>query len=124
MDLDIEDSDGDLVPDVDDYCPKTPIGVKVNETGCPLDGDNDGIPDYIDDQKNTAEIKATFSVNMETPDEAVEALKEIIESTPYDTDEFPLDAMAQEAFNSTLELHPSMNEGASFEHEWRRFLRG
>ena len=51
--LDVEDSDGDLVPDVDDYCPKTPIGVKVNESGCPLDGDNDGIPDYIDEQKNT-----------------------------------------------------------------------
>jgi len=51
--LDVEDSDGDLVPDVDDYCPKTPIGVKVNATGCPLDGDNDGIPDYIDEQKNT-----------------------------------------------------------------------
>ena len=51
--LDIEDADGDLVPDIDDYCPKTPIGVKVNESGCPLDGDNDGIPDYIDEQKNT-----------------------------------------------------------------------
>ena len=27
--MDIEDEDGDLVADVDDYCPKTPIGVKV-----------------------------------------------------------------------------------------------
>ena len=51
--LDLQDSDGDLVLDVDDYCPETPIGVKVNESGCPLDGDNDGIPDYIDNQKNT-----------------------------------------------------------------------
>ena len=51
--LDLQDSDGDLVLDIDDYCPETPIGVKVNESGCPLDGDNDGIPDYIDDQKNT-----------------------------------------------------------------------
>ena len=80
--------------------------------------------EFIDDQKNTAEITATFSVDMETPDEAVGVLKEIIESIPYDTDEFPLDVMAQEAFNSTLELHPSMKEGMSFEHEWRRFLRG
>jgi hypothetical protein len=32
--------------------------------------------------------------------------------------------MAQEAFNSTLELHPPMNEGVGFEREWRRFLRG
>ena len=51
--MDVEDEDSDLVPDVDDYCPKTPIGVKVNQFGCPLDGDNDGIPDYIDQEKNT-----------------------------------------------------------------------
>ncbi|MBT3612612.1 MAG: outer membrane beta-barrel protein [Flavobacteriales bacterium] len=53
--MDIEDADGDLVLDVDDYCPKTPIGVKVNQFGCPLDGDNDGIPDYIDQEKHTLE---------------------------------------------------------------------
>ena len=51
--LDIEDEDGDLVADVNDYCPKTPIGVKVNQFGCPLDEDNDGIPNYIDQEKNT-----------------------------------------------------------------------
>ncbi len=51
--LDVEDEDGDKVADVDDYCPKTPVGVKVNEQGCPLDDDNDGIPNYIDQQKNT-----------------------------------------------------------------------
>jgi len=80
--------------------------------------------EFIDDQKNTAEIKATFSADMNTPDEAVGVLKGIMESTPWEVVGFPLDAMAQEAFNSTLELHPSMNEGMSFEHEWRRFLRG
>jgi cell division protein FtsN len=51
--LDVEDEDSDLVADVDDYCPKTPIGVQVNQFGCPLDTDNDGIPDYIDQEKNT-----------------------------------------------------------------------
>ncbi len=51
--MDVEDEDGDLVVDVDDYCPKTPIGVKVNQFGCPLDTDNDGIADYIDQEKNT-----------------------------------------------------------------------
>ena len=51
--LDVEDEDGDLVADVDDYCPKTPIGVTVDDNGCPLDSDNDGIPDYIDEEKNT-----------------------------------------------------------------------
>jgi len=51
--LDSEDEDGDLVPDVDDYCPQTPIGIKVDKKGCPLDDDNDGIANYIDDQKDT-----------------------------------------------------------------------
>ena len=51
--LDVEDADGDLIPDIDDYCPKTPRGVKVDVNGCPLDSDNDGIADYLDKQKNT-----------------------------------------------------------------------
>ena len=51
--MDLDDEDGDLVADVDDYCPKTPIGVKVNQLGCPLDTDNDGIADYLDQEKNT-----------------------------------------------------------------------
>lgn len=53
--LENEDEDGDLVLDVDDYCPKTPIGVKVDANGCPLDDDNDGIANYIDQQKDTPE---------------------------------------------------------------------
>ena len=53
--LENEDEDGDLVLDVDDYCPKTPIGVKVGANGCPLDDDNDGIANYLDAQKNTPE---------------------------------------------------------------------
>ena len=51
--LESHDEDGDLVPDMDDYCPKTPIGVKVDKNGCPIDSDKDGIPDYLDQQKNT-----------------------------------------------------------------------
>ena len=53
--LESEDEDGDLVRDMDDYCPKTPIGVKVDKNGCPLDDDKDGIANYLDKQKNTSE---------------------------------------------------------------------
>ncbi|SVE32271.1 uncharacterized protein METZ01_LOCUS485125, partial [marine metagenome] len=53
--LENEDEDSDLVLDIDDYCPKTPLGVKVDINGCPLDDDNDGIPNYLDQQKNTIE---------------------------------------------------------------------
>jgi len=51
--LDVEDSDGDMVADIDDYCPETPEGVKVDANGCPIDDDKDGIPNYIDEEANT-----------------------------------------------------------------------
>jgi len=51
--LDVEDSDGDLITDIDDYCPETPEGVKVDANGCPIDDDKDGIPNYIDEEENT-----------------------------------------------------------------------
>ena len=53
--LDVQDEDGDLVLDINDNCPGTPQGVDVDENGCPLDGDNDGIPNYIDKDLNTVE---------------------------------------------------------------------
>jgi len=42
------DSDKDGVPDYLDKCPGTPAGVKVDKDGCPLDSDKDGVPDYLD----------------------------------------------------------------------------
>lgn len=47
------DSDGDGVPDYKDKCPNTPKGVAVDEKGCPLDSDGDGVPDYKDKCPNT-----------------------------------------------------------------------
>jgi hypothetical protein len=43
-----DDEDGDFVMDVTDRCPGTPYGVEVDTLGCPLDGDMDGVPDYLD----------------------------------------------------------------------------
>jgi hypothetical protein len=48
------DEDGDGVQDIDDHCPYTPAGTKVDVRGCPLDGDGDGVPDHADDELNTA----------------------------------------------------------------------
>jgi hypothetical protein len=45
-----EDEDGDGVVDGVDECPGTPEGVDVDSTGCPWDFDQDGIPDYQDDE--------------------------------------------------------------------------
>ena len=48
-----KDSDKDGVSDKKDLCPNTPIGVKVDEKGCPIDSDKDGVPDYLDKCPNT-----------------------------------------------------------------------
>lgn len=45
------DEDGDFVLDAIDECPGTPHGVAVDTLGCPLDSDNDGVPDYLDEEK-------------------------------------------------------------------------
>lgn len=47
-----KDSDGDGVWDRNDDCPDTPVGVEVDENGCPVDSDGDGIPDYKDECPN------------------------------------------------------------------------
>ncbi|USE33867.1 OmpA family protein [Endozoicomonas sp. SCSIO W0465] len=47
------DSDQDGVPDKKDRCMHTPKGVKVDNSGCPVDSDGDGVPDYMDKCANT-----------------------------------------------------------------------
>lgn len=49
-----DDEDGDFVLDVTDRCPGTPYGVEVDSLGCPLDGDGDGVPDYLDQELESA----------------------------------------------------------------------
>ncbi len=48
-----KDSDGDGVEDNKDICPATPMGLEVDEFGCPIDSDSDGVPDYLDNCTNT-----------------------------------------------------------------------
>ncbi len=47
------DYDGDGVSDFNDRCQCTPKGAKVDGHGCPLDGDNDNVPDYMDKEPNS-----------------------------------------------------------------------
>jgi len=47
------DEDRDNVKDADDKCPGTPLGARVDETGCPIDSDGDNVPDGIDQCPNT-----------------------------------------------------------------------
>ena len=47
---DTMDSDGDMVVDHMDRCANTPPGVEVDEFGCPLDDDLDGVANSFDDE--------------------------------------------------------------------------
>ncbi len=59
--IDKDDYDKDGVRDWDDKCHGTPENVKVDAFGCPYDDDNDGVPNYADDEPGTA---AGVAVNM------------------------------------------------------------
>ncbi len=48
-----DDSDADGVEDKRDRCPGTPLGARVDRSGCPYDADADGIPDGIDECPRT-----------------------------------------------------------------------
>ena len=48
-----EDMDGDGIYDGSDLCPETPAEAIVDTSGCPLDGDDDGIPDYMDEEMDS-----------------------------------------------------------------------
>jgi outer membrane protein OmpA-like peptidoglycan-associated protein len=49
----VKDSDDDGINDPMDVCPETPIGITVDDFGCPIDSDNDGVADYLDQCANT-----------------------------------------------------------------------
>jgi len=49
------DTDLDSIADFMDDCPATPVGVQVDDKGCPLDNDGDGVADYLDKEANSPE---------------------------------------------------------------------
>jgi hypothetical protein len=50
----IADQDRDGITDLHDDCPDNPQGVAIDTTtGCPLDSDNDGVPDYKDKERSS-----------------------------------------------------------------------
>lgn len=50
---DLQDSDGDEIPDFEDECSNTPLGAAVDYLGCPSDSDADGVFNGIDECSNT-----------------------------------------------------------------------
>ena len=49
----MSDEDNDGYFDGWDQCPSTPFGIETDTTGCPLDNDLDGIPNYMDDEPDS-----------------------------------------------------------------------
>ncbi|MFB6306356.1 MAG: hypothetical protein ABEH43_05115, partial [Flavobacteriales bacterium] len=69
--FDGEDEDGDenvdteteVIDEVNDFvdqCPHTPVGVTVDENGCPKDDDDDVVPNYIDQELDTKDSLTRF----------------------------------------------------------------
>ncbi len=56
-----------------DACQHTPKGVEVDASGCPMDEDNDGVPDYLDKEKGTKSGAQVNEMGMEITDELLAA---------------------------------------------------
>jgi hypothetical protein len=91
--IDEADDDGDGVKNIEDLCSNTPAGAQVDEYGCPLDSDNDGVPDYRDNEAsadsvlvdaNGVEINPDFIVLPDT-----NAIAHAIIYLAYPSMEFP-----------------------------------
>jgi cell division protein FtsN len=67
--LDMVDQDKDGVVDGFDLCPYTPEGVKVDDNGCSLDSDDDGVPDYLDQEVATIDTSFVNSDGITLTDE-------------------------------------------------------
>lgn len=82
MAYDMEDEDGDGVIDFIDECPWTPVGVEVDDKGCPLDKDGDFVPNYKDDELETREGAPVNQTGVEMTDDMIfEAYQRYMDST-------------------------------------------
>lgn len=68
------DTDLDSIPDFADLCANTPLGLEVDERGCPLDTDGDGVFDYQDDEINSPEGSTVDSLGVAMSDAALEQM--------------------------------------------------
>ncbi|HYX05206.1 MAG TPA: thrombospondin type 3 repeat-containing protein [Bacteroidales bacterium] len=76
------DDDNDLVFDGWDNCPNTPRGVKVDSLGCPLDSDNDGIPDYLDKEPFSSPGAYVNDEGVEITEDQAIAMNDMSEAVP------------------------------------------
>jgi hypothetical protein len=70
--ISVEDSDKDGVPDLEDESPDTPPQVAVDAKGKPLDGDQDGVADYLDKELNSAKSALVTEEGITLTDKLIE----------------------------------------------------
>lgn len=92
---DSSDYDNDGVMDPFDKCAYTPLEALVDEFGCPLDSDGDLIPDYIDEEPNTAEGAEVNIYGITIPEEVLNNRNVILFDT---TDQFVFYDLVEEQF--------------------------
>lgn len=63
-----QDMDADGVLDIDDRCQNTPQDVEVDLNGCAKDKDNDGVPDYKDEEIESPEGAFVNESGVQIPD--------------------------------------------------------
>lgn len=73
-DLRTEDEDKDAVADIIDWCPFTPSGVQIDQYGCPIDTDQDGVADYADIEPNSGQTAVVNSEGVSLTDQDFEAM--------------------------------------------------
>jgi OOP family OmpA-OmpF porin len=78
------DKDQDGVADPNDRCPSTPLSVKVDIHGCPLDKDGDGVFDHMDKCPDVAGLADLFGCP-EVKDEVKEIFRQALTGIRFET---------------------------------------
>ena len=108
--LDKVDTDGDGVKDDDDLCQNTPKGVKVDGKGCPLDGDKDGVPDYLDKELNTLAGKIVNSEGVTLTDEMIAARESMKDSVQTERRVFKADDLSNAELDAIQKEYEQANK--------------
>lgn len=107
--LDKIDSDGDGVKDANDICQNTPKDVKVDGKGCPLDGDEDGVPDYQDKELNTIAGKIVNSEGVTLTDEMIAARESMKDSIQTERRVFKADDLSKAELDAIQKEYEQAN---------------
>lgn len=89
------DEDLDWVLDFGDECPFTPNGVEVDSLGCPLDGDDDMVPDYLDKEMDTPAGAWVDENGIEMTEEELIAMLDMGTGVPREDLEYYLQIMRE-----------------------------